>query len=623
MARTRALLTIVLTLGIAVLGAAAPASAAPHFASAPKVQIGHTDSKKPWTAHDWTEQVDMPMGAWLDDAGEKHVSRVYVTFDLSQFAGTKVTGGTIWIQERRVTDCSKRAIEVWQTRTLRRTPSWRTAPRELRKLDEVLTIQSCPAQVSFDVSAAVTEALSQNKQRVTFALRVPEQFETDLSYGRHLSWYNSVTLTVRYNTVPHLDEQSLTHGGFVCREGESVRALGGFAGYLQALGIDADDRDGLQLRYDFAVWPVDDPAARTELSQSGGSGRYATVQVPAELQEDGRTYAWQARVSDGLDTSSWSRTCQYLVDRTPPSAPAVNSSNYPRDDSGEWAPVGEPGRFTLSGGGDTAVLGFEYAWNQSSSQGCEGGGSGQIVCKDPFTLPGTVRADAPGGTAMLEINPRNGGLNILHVRSIDRAGNRSGGVEYGFLAPHARPVVSVVGTPPAWGEQVTLKFSPPEGVTGTTAYTYRLDTGETQTVSAAADGTATVSFQATSEHGHQMTVQSYSGNGWVSLSTPWSVTFDPWPGVTSDIYRGWEPVGGVGVQGSFTFSPPPGQAWTQITGYRYTFDGEDPVFVPAGPDRRATITWAPQASGYTALSVVALAADGTESYDAYYDFNVA
>lgn len=95
--------------------------------------------------------------------------------------------------------------------------------------------------MSFDVSTAVTEALSQNKQRVTFASRVPEQFETDLSYGRHVNWYNSVTLTVRYNTVPQSDEQSLTHGGFVCREGESVRALGGFAGYLQALGIDADD----------------------------------------------------------------------------------------------------------------------------------------------------------------------------------------------------------------------------------------------------------------------------------------------------------------------------------------------------------------------------------------------
>jgi hypothetical protein len=609
--------------GVAVLGAATPASAAPHLASPPIVQFGYTDARHPWTAYDGVDQPEVPLGSWLDDAGDTHTARLYVTFDLSQFVGTTVSGGTIWLQERRVADCTKRSVEVWQTRTVRRTPSWRTAPRELRKLDEATTGAFCPALLTFDVGSAVTEAVAQNKKRITFAFRVSEQFETDPSYGRHLNRSYGARFNVEYNTTPRLDEESLRHGGFPCVEGEPLRAFGGWAGHLQAYGSDADDWDNVGLRYDFAVWPVDDPAARTEFSSNGSRDRYATGRVPAALQEDGKTYAWQVRVSDGIGTSPWSRTCQYLVDRTPPPAPTVSSSNYPRQASGEWTPVGEPGHFTFFGGGDEAVLGFHYAWYNSGVTGCNVGDGGRLECQDPFYWPGRVRADVPGGTASVNLNPEHSGPVTLYVRSIDKAGNASDWVEYAMLVRHSQPTVSVIGGPPVWGEQLTLKFSPPDGVTGTTEYTYQINRGESQTVAAAADGSATVSFLATREDGYQVDVRSRSLNGFISQQASWGVYFDPWPGVTADIYRGWEPVGGVGVPGTFTFSPPPGQAFTQLAGYRYTFDGEDQVFVSAGTDLRATITWTPQASGYRYLFVVAVATDGTVSPEGFYDFTVA
>jgi hypothetical protein len=473
------------------------------------------------------------------------------------------------------------------------------------------------------VGTALTEAAASGQDRVTFALRVPQALEAEPSYGRHLNWFSTVSLSVRYDNVPRIDNGTLRNGGFACRERAPFQTIGGFVGNLQARGTDADDLDQNGLSYEFAVWPVDDPSARTVVTADGSSGFWTTGQVPAEQQVDGKTYAWQVRVSDGLESSPWSKVCKYVVDDTNPPAPTVTSSNYPPEETGERTPLGEPGRFTFSGGGNADVVGFQYGWDLLGVGGCEVHEFGKLVCADPFDGPGTVRANAPGGTATVLLSPPRSGPNTLVVRSLDRGGNVSGTVEYRFLAPSAQPAVAVVGPPPSVGEQVTLRFSPPEGVTGTRSYTYSLDGAEPRTVAAKSDGTATIKFQATNDFGHQLSVSSRSANGWVSGTANWSLSFVPWPHVSSDVYKGFEPTGGVGVPGSFTFSPPTDRTGALTKAYRYTFDGEDPVTIQAGADRRATISWAPRVSGFNSVEVVAVLSDGTESESQFYSFNVA
>ena len=92
----------------------------------------------------------------------------------------------------------------------------------------------------------------------------------------------------------------------------------------------------------------------------------------------------------------------------------------------------------------------------------------------------------------------------------------------------------------------------------------------------------------------------------------------------SDIYLDdGEPHGGVGVPGTFTFTPPPG--WTAVKEYRYFLpDGTDFETVTAGPDGRATITFTPQTTGELLLMVDAIRPDGTPSFnDNFYFFFVA
>ncbi|MEV0811185.1 hypothetical protein [Micromonospora sp. NPDC050200] len=612
--------------GLAVFATAESAGAAPHYGYAPSVQIGYTDRASTHTAYDWTEGVNLPLGARIDTSGEKHKSRVYATFDLSQFAGKEVFGGTVRIRERSAADCTKRAIEIWRTNPVGETPTWGNAPEELTKLDEITTPEYCPtANITFDVSLAVKDAAAKGEMRVTFALRVPEEHEGDVSYGRTLNWYNSVSLNVRYNSAPVLDEAQMYNGGRSCATAAPYPALSALADTLQVIGRDPDLQQSDPLRYELALWPVDDPSKRTEISVPDGSaGMFSTGRVPGGVLVDGRSYSWQARVSDGLATSAWSKVCTFVVDKTLPSRPQVSSSNYPKADTGQWTPPGVPGEFTFSAGGDTDVIGFVYQWYDRSGgvEGCEIVSGGRFDCDNPLTSDMVLKADVPGGTVSVPIIPPTPFTNTLYVQSVDRAGNTSAAVGYEMRVPSTEPTIKAIGTP-EWGKSLTLKFTPEPGMPGVIKYEYRLNNGEPRFVAAGEDGTATISFITDNASGHSVSARSHSANGWISPYGNWSFAFDPGPGVTSDVYLSdGQPHGGVGVPGTFIFSPPAG--WSEVGYYRYSLNGEDFFDVPAGPDGRASVTWTPERSGGVNLDVYVIRPDGTwGDYGNFYQFIVA
>ncbi|WP_117212696.1 hypothetical protein [Allorhizocola rhizosphaerae] len=610
--------------GITVLSAGSTAHAAPHYFTAPSIQIGHTDSATPDQAYDWVRDVNMPIGSRTDESGSVHTSRVYATFDLTQLHGKRIVAGKLLMRETEVSDCTKRAIEVWRTHQIHRTPSWDKAPKPTDRLDEIRTAQYCPANLTFDVDGAVVEAVRQGKEKISFEIRVPDEFEADPAYARKLYWYTTVSLSVRYNSLPAIDDHHMYHGGQRC-DGTTTPRLNERAGWLQGMVSDADPHDERYLTTEFAVWPQDDPSARRVYTTTHSvPARVASVGVPSSELEDGRAYSWQYRTNDGADTTAWSRVCSVLVDTTRPGAPGVSSTNYPPADSGQSTPLGEPGVFTFSGGGDPDIVGFQWGFDILGVNTCSigSGDVGQHECTDIFSLPRTVRANAPGGNATALINPDRIARNRLLVRSIDAAGNTSGETVYEFNAPwRGEPTASVVGHA-IWGRPLTLKLSPGAGISGTTRYEYQLDHGPKQVLDAGADGTATFTFPATNEYGHQVTFRSFSANGWVSPQAAWEIHFGPWPMVVSDIYTGWDPVGGVGVPGTFTFLPPAG--WTEVKGYQYAINGAEPRYLDATPDGTASLTWAPQVSGWNYFDVWAVRPDGTVGdYSGSYWFNVA
>ncbi|KOX15342.1 hypothetical protein ADK67_41585 [Saccharothrix sp. NRRL B-16348] len=625
MSTRRSLLALCGAVAVAITALPGTATAAPHYSELRPVLASHTDSAAPHTAFAWTGQ-DAPLGASKQD-DRLHVSRVYLTFDVTGFADAGISAATLHLRETAVADCAKRSIEVWETKTVTADPTWANAPERKRWVADYTNTSLCVGHLSFDVVTVVRDALSRGKSRITLEVKVPRQFERDVTYGRTLDGYYRAALTLRHNRAPSIVDQHRYNGGLACATTAPYPRVNQHFVALEALPADPDpgDQEGSGLTVDFALWPQDDPAARTEQRvQYADTDRVARVQYPAALFADGRAYSWQARVADGVDTSAWSGPCHFTADAVNPPAPAVTSANYPLDESG-WAPVGEPGVFTFDGGGDPDVAGFEWTWGQFSVPGCTYGELNRLICADPFTGRNTVRADRPGGTATANLTPPGSGPIRLAVRTVDAAGRRSEPVSFRIYVPGSSPAVSVVGGPPRFDQDVTLKFTPHADVAARTVdFTYQLDGQEQRVVQAGPDGTATVTFRADRENGHRVTVRSRSDNGWTSDEGSWSLDFPKWPGVTSEVYPSdGEPHGGAGVAGTFTFTPPP--TWSEVAAYRYSFDWTEPhTEVAAGPDGTATITWAPPAPGWYSLSVYAVRPDGTVStYDATYSFGVA
>lgn len=180
------------------------------------------------------------------------------------------------------------------------------------------------------------------------------------------------------------------------------------------------------------------------IPQWANDGQVVSMDVPPGILVDGGQYHFILHTYDGIqwntDASGWSET--FTVDTTAPAAPAVASADYPND--GTWHKgENQPGNFSLTlPAGDPTLAGFEWGLDVSTP---------------------TNRL-AAGGNATLSVTPPTNGIHVLQVRSIDRAGNRSAVVKYGFNVGRAGL------TSPVEGGQVARRVR--LSVTGEPVFTY-------------------------------------------------------------------------------------------------------------------------------------------------------
>jgi hypothetical protein len=142
------------------------------------------------------------------------------------------------------------------------------------------------------------------------------------------------------------------------------------------------------------------------LSPSGGQAGWT---VPAGRLDHGGTYYWTARSTDeGGRTGPASSWQTLAVDTEAPVTVSVASPQYPFKQWG--APVGTPGDFTFVGSSDTA----EFRWS------VDGGSSS------------TVTATGDPKTATVRYTPLVDLVHVMHVTTLDIAGNTSATFDYEF-----------------------------------------------------------------------------------------------------------------------------------------------------------------------------------------------
>ena len=356
------------------------------------------------------------VGAWRDGEGKHHISRAYFTFDIARYAGTSLLGARVGVSERGVADCAKpRSTEMWWV-----TPSgavtWAEQPVERLRLAGPSEPSECVGRIGWDVRPALEQALAEGRDTLTLVVRIAEQWEGDVDYGRTL--VDDAWLTVDHNSTPDVPTGlTLRSGAFPMPCGDAPLLTGGGDFRMEAR---LSDVDGDWLTGRFAFWPTADPAARVEKTVTGPTGAFM-ADIPREWVRDGAEYGFAVRAEDGRAVSEWSAPCVFRTDMTAPDrAPTVASSvytegyNYPGSGG-----VGVAGEFTFTANGVTDVAGFMW--------GVHGVPQHSVAAVD--------------GVATIQFTPTSDGPKYLTVVSLDAAGNRSAERQYTFWVRDTRPVI--------------------------------------------------------------------------------------------------------------------------------------------------------------------------------------
>jgi hypothetical protein len=381
-------------------------------------------------------------------------------------------------------------------------------------------------------------------------------------------------------------------------------------------GVYDDSAWGAGSTADFQVWDVTKPDQPQDWSnRAWATNGHVGVQLEdPSRQLDGVTYAWKVRVVNGSQTSPWSDTCYYTVDRSAGPAPAVSSTDYP---AGDWdnahGEIGAAGSFTFSAASDD-IVSYKYTFNDS----VDGGSS-----------TGEQTVQATGGRATINWSPRTAGPTSVTVYAIDRAGNYSDQQYYSFYVRETRPYVfsAAYQNVAGYGDLkynvgVPGEFDFTSSIANTTSFVWHIDQdGPSGTVDADASGKASVMIAPT-KAGHQtLYVRNVAGDGLVHPEQAYQFYVDNGPAVTGDVDRG------VNVGSSLTFHLAP--RTSNVTSYVYWNVARDSsasakTTIAAGADGSADLVWSADNTNEDTIgvNVQARSADGTLSEPRWLSMNV-
>ncbi|MFG2037841.1 hypothetical protein [Dactylosporangium sp. NPDC048998] len=581
MKRTAAALSAVLVTAAVLAVSGPPAHATMSQATVlPQTSWAYLDSHSPRTK--FVNPETAPRAGTIADAdGTAHTYRSYFTYDLTPLKGQVVHNAHLSVLEDLVKNCDTAAtVELWRTAPVKDATTWKNPPAELERLGQVTAgapgLFGCPGAFGIDPVGALAAAVARHDKTLTIELRITAAQESDPHAGRTV---RQPRLDVTGNHPPETGNPRVSPGDRPC--GTHARPTP--VGYIFQPRVDVVDADQDWTTVSYEVWPVDHPDQRTVY-------QWYQIYLDATKYAEGAVLAWHAQAKDAYDTGAWSKTCYVLVDRVSPAkAPLVTSKVYPEGEVQGGGP-GVKARFRFDADGDTDVATF--SWHDQSGQ------------------RGDLKANRPGGSAVLEYTPAHSGRQLLSVQPVDRAGNAGPQMDYWFsvapTAPTARVAMGGIGLPSRLDLTATTA--------STTGFGYQVGDGA-ETRLPAVDGKASVEITFTQVGNVTVTVSSYAGDKLLGRESVRVYASDA-PAVDSAEFGPFVDAL-LGAAGSFTFKP----RSTGVTRYDYCLSSSCGQ-VAAGADGSAVLPWTAQSTGYFFLNVTAVRADNSRSNLTTYSFRV-
>ncbi|MFD7836189.1 FG-GAP-like repeat-containing protein [Streptomyces sp. NPDC059761] len=343
------------------------------------------------------------------------LSRSFFQLDTDNIKGAGVISSTFRIKNVWSWSCQNRPVELWQTGPISARTTWNKQPGKITKLATVddakgWSSTSCPGgNLEFDATAKVRDAAAKNWPSLTLGLYAGDEGDT---YGWKKFDAKTAVLETKYNHPPKTPSGLGTNPKTGC-------ATGGLIGNTSiSLHATVDDPDAGNLTARFQLFKAGSSTPVVDQSIPALKGRIATLVIPDSKAPTG-DFTWKVLAKDNQGESSpWSATCTFSVDRTrPASPPKINSAVFPNGADGWPASTGKArtkADFTLAAGGVADVV--SYGW---------------YTDEDPEVKYTGVAA---GATATVQITPPGYGPHFAYAFSLDKAGNRSDTATYVYYA---------------------------------------------------------------------------------------------------------------------------------------------------------------------------------------------
>ncbi|GAA1394197.1 LamG domain-containing protein [Catellatospora coxensis] len=407
----------------------------PHVATHKNTKWAMVDSGYPNEEYyNWDGDTDQRIGlcprGYSSTCNSSQVKRLLFTMD-SPYADDSIS---ILSAEFKVSMASivvsgtKRNFSLYRTSGFSSATNWSNQPawsstNKQQTLD-TSTTASCTGNpnVVFNATQAVRTAATDNYSTLTFGIKADNESD-ELSSKR---FCHNAVLSVNYNRPPRAPDNLSSNPGGSCATG-SARPIVPTVPVLIAYLSDPDTGDAEPLTATFTVeWT---PAGQNKQTKTWTTLSSTSPEFEYNLNASGTgvpdlpentVVTWKVIASDGTSPSPASPTCEFVLDKSRPAGPDIDSPEYlPGDsvDNGTGMPaaacvqaaaihdgVGRYGTFTFTAA-DPDVLSYQYAFDSTLSAGSP-----------------SVPASAVGGSASVHWAPASEGPHTLNVRAVDASG---------------------------------------------------------------------------------------------------------------------------------------------------------------------------------------------------------
>ncbi|MEU3322267.1 DNRLRE domain-containing protein [Streptomyces sp. NPDC006785] len=372
---------------------------------------------------DWSTDTELDLGnpGTTNSDGTPRTARSFITWNTAPIADSLISSAklSLWNFHSANTDCKTQPWEAWSTGAASTSSRWTAQPSwtaEKATSNETAGNPGCSTQpdgwINADVKTLVQEWASSKATRGHMGLRASS--ESVVAQWKRVNSANAATnppkLVVNYNFRPRTGTQQ--EAGPPYFSDDDAYTVNTLTPTLRDTFIDAD---GDKVKGTFQVY---DSATNTQVgtnleSDSVASGEAASVTVPSGVLAEGKSYKFRTSPYDGTHyNTGWSAWKTFTVDTKAPSAPTkITSTDYP---TGQWVKgEGQEGTFTV-----TPPSGSDHQWFEWSVDGVE-----------------WTKENANGSsTVSFDVTPPKDGTHTLQVRAVDKADNKSEGLEYVFHA---------------------------------------------------------------------------------------------------------------------------------------------------------------------------------------------